>query len=320
MTVVFEMPGPVGLLTLEPLDVGAHTDLLHGWVTHPRSVFWGMQDADPAAVRAEYTRIQADPHHHAWLGRLDGSPLFLTETYDPAHSALAAHYPVAEGDVGMHVLVAPPGRPRHGVTSAVIRAVVTFALRDPAARRVVVEPDVRNDAIAARNAEVGFVVDRLVTLPDKVARLSFCTREAFLVGDIGAPTPAAEAEIDRCADHLNPAVMADAQRRLVAKAIAEFAHERLIAPQPDAPQPDTDRDAGYLLPVPGGCTYRFRARRYRLSISASSSCRRGRTCTGPRSCTDRRRRNGRRRCSSRRRTHRRTRNGASIQCWCSCWP
>ncbi|MBV1853924.1 GNAT family N-acetyltransferase [Catellatospora tritici] len=169
----------LGALTVEPLDLGAHLDLLHGWVTHPRSVYWGLLDADHDRVRAEYAAIAADPHHQAWLGRLDGVPLFLTESYDPARHELARHYPVASGDVGMHLLVAPTDTPRHGTTSAVMRTVLAFLFADPAHQRVVVEPDVRNDAIAVRNAEVGFVVDRLVQLPGKTARLSFCTRTAF---------------------------------------------------------------------------------------------------------------------------------------------
>ena len=59
------------------------------------------------------------------------------------------------------------------------------------------------------------------------------------------------------ANHLNPATLAVAQRHLVAKAIAEFAHERLLAPVPVGD--------GYLLTTPDrGATYSFRARRLAL--------------------------------------------------------
>ncbi|MDG4765709.1 GNAT family N-acetyltransferase [Solwaraspora sp. WMMD406] len=184
-TTVFASTTPLGTVTVEPLDVERHATLLHAWITHPRSIFWGMPDADLDAVRREYERIVANPHHHAWLGRLDDVPLFLTETYDPAHSELATHYPVAPGDVGMHVLVAPPDRPLHRLTSTVMRAVMTFIFAEPAHQRVVVEPDVRNEAIAAKNAEAGFVVDRLIQLSDKRARLSFCTRAEFAASPLG---------------------------------------------------------------------------------------------------------------------------------------
>jgi siderophore synthetase component len=58
-------------------------------------------------------------------------------------------------------------------------------------------------------------------------------------------------------DHLNPSTLAVAQRHLVAKAIAEFAHERLLAP--------ALADDGYILTTPDrSASYSFRARRLAL--------------------------------------------------------
>jgi len=60
------------------------------------------------------------------------------------------------------------------------------------------------------------------------------------------------------AAHLTPAALERAQRHLVAKAIAEFSHERLIAPAPHA-------DGGWRLGVPAGdVEYRFDAQRTEL--------------------------------------------------------
>ena len=171
--------------TLEPLDLDLHLGLLHRWVTHPRAVYWEMQDASVQDVAREYARIQDDPYHHAWLGRVDGEPAFLAETYDPAHSELAALPEVRRGDLGMHLLVAPADVPVPGFTRTVFRAVMEHCFRDPSVRRVVVEPDVRNERIAALNAEAGFVVARQVPLATKVAALSFCTRDAFRASALG---------------------------------------------------------------------------------------------------------------------------------------
>ena len=189
--VVFRLASALGTMTVEPLDVDAHAPLLLPWVTHPRSAFWGMRDATHETVRAAYAGIAADPHHQAWLGRLDAAPLFLVESYDPAHSELAAHYRPAPGDVGMHVLVAPPRTPRHGLTSEVMRTVMAFLFDDERCRRVVVEPDVRNLRIAAKNAEAGFAVQRRIELAGKTAALAFCTRAQF------AASPLARRHDDR---------------------------------------------------------------------------------------------------------------------------
>ncbi|MFI1165236.1 GNAT family N-acetyltransferase [Streptomyces sp. NPDC020801] len=165
--------------TFRPLDPPRDAGLLHGWVTRPKAAFWMMRDATPQDVERAYLEIAADEHHHALLGLHEGVPAFLMEKYDPAHRELAGLYEPRPGDVGMHFLVAPAGTPVHGFTRAVITAVMRHLFEDPAARRVVVEPDVRNKAVHALNAAVGFVPEREIDKPEKRALLSFCTREQF---------------------------------------------------------------------------------------------------------------------------------------------
>jgi Acetyltransferase (GNAT) domain len=162
--------------TVDPLRDG---ELLHSWVTHPKASFWMMQDARLEDVERAYMEIAADEHHHAYLGLHDGEPVFLMEQYDPAHRELVGLYAPQPGDVGMHFLVAPADTPVHGFTRAVITAVLRHLFADPATRRVVVEPDVRNKAVHALNEAVGFVPEREIRKPEKKALLSFCTRERF---------------------------------------------------------------------------------------------------------------------------------------------
>lgn len=166
-------------LDLVPLVLERDVHLVHAWVTHPRSVYWGMQGASVEDVAGEYAAIVASEHHDVFVGLSGARPRFLVERYDPRHSPLADLPEVEDGDLGMHVLVAPTDAPLHGFTRAVMRAVVRFCFADPAVRRVVVEPDARNHAIAALNAAAGFVVLREVELPTKTAALSVATRESF---------------------------------------------------------------------------------------------------------------------------------------------
>ncbi|MEV7243870.1 GNAT family N-acetyltransferase [Streptomyces sp. NPDC093248] len=166
--------------TLRPLAPLRDAELLHGWVTHPKSAFWMMRDARLQDVERAYMEIAADEHHHALLGLRDGEPVFLMEKYDPAHRELAGLYEPLPGDVGMHFLVAPTDTPVHGFTRAVITAVMAHLFEDPETRRVVVEPDVANKAVHALNEAVGFVPEREIQKPEKRALLSFCTRERFL--------------------------------------------------------------------------------------------------------------------------------------------
>ncbi|TQK68325.1 GNAT family N-acetyltransferase [Nocardioides sp. SLBN-35] len=258
------------MITIEPLDVERDLDLLHAWVTHPRSAYWMMLDASRDDVREEYAGIAADPHHDAWLGRVDGRPTFLAETYDPAHSPLAGLPEVRDGDLGMHVLVAPPAGPAvPGLTTAVFDAVMEHCFADPAVRRVVVEPDARNEPIRAKNLAAGFVELREVPLPGKTAMLSVCSRDDWNAPDLvrtpyelagkwteSRPERMGRADTDH-ADHLTPELMDSAQRHLVAKALGEFAHERLLAPIPVPGEERWRVDAG-------PSSYTFAARRHLL--------------------------------------------------------
>ncbi len=250
---VFTRDSAMGRITIEPIDLDRDGGLLHAWITHPRSVFWGMQGASVEEVRRAYADIAADPHHEARLGRVDGEPAFLVETYEPQHSELAGTYDGRPGDIGMHVLVAPSDHPRSGFTTAVFRAVMQLCLDDPERHRVVVEPDVRNERIAALNAAAGFRVVGRVQLSDKVAAVSVCTREDFAASGLGRDAAGSGDPVR----HLAPDHMQRAHRFLVAKAIGEFAHERLLHPTPVGPDHE-------IVSPDGRVTYRFHAHRYEL--------------------------------------------------------
>ncbi|MFJ9035659.1 GNAT family N-acetyltransferase [Streptomyces sp. NPDC102406] len=164
---------------IRPLDPLHDAELVHGWVTHPKAAFWLMGDASLPDVEREYMSIAAAEHHDAFIGERDGVPVFLMERYDPRYVELVGLYEPEPGDIGMHFLVAPTDTPEHGFTRAVITAVMEHLFADPAVRRVVVEPDVRNKAVHALNEAVGFVPDREIDKPEKRALLSFCTRAGF---------------------------------------------------------------------------------------------------------------------------------------------
>ncbi|MBT2530998.1 acetyltransferase [Arthrobacter sp. ISL-48] len=167
--------------TFRCLDARADALLLHSWVTQPYASFWGMLSATIDTVVEEYSKIQASGHHHALLGLDGGVPAFLMEEYLPASSPLAGVYAVQPGDIGMHLLVAPPsGGRRPGYTAAVMDAVLDRLFRKPGVERVVVEPDARNVKIHALNLRLGFQPAGVVGLPDKQALLSICSRSDYL--------------------------------------------------------------------------------------------------------------------------------------------
>ncbi|MGP5921405.1 GNAT family N-acetyltransferase [Brachybacterium alimentarium] len=243
--------------TLAPVRPTQDAEAVHAWLTSPHARYWEMQDHTLEQVREHLQTVAAHPAQNGWIGRRRtaadtgdaGAPLFYVETYRPSLLIPAHELPEQPGDLGMHLLIAPPGEtPVHGVTAAVMRDVVAFCLGDPGADgtagldalRLVVEPDARNTAILAKNAAAGFRVLREIDLVadghTKRAALSVCTREDFAASPLGQGRSGERAPHA----HLSRGTAARAHRHLVAKALSEFAHERLIAPRADAASAQAD--------------------------------------------------------------------------------
>ena len=174
----------LGTFRVAPVDLDSDVELLHGWLTHPKSAYWLMGDHSPKDTARYFRSVHDSEHENAYLGSWEGRPRFLAELYSPEHGELAPHHATLPGDVGMHFLVAPVAptdTPVRGFTLAVITTVMELAFADPAIDRVVVEPDVRNEAVHRLNEAVGFRIESTIHLAqsDKDAYLSTCTREDF---------------------------------------------------------------------------------------------------------------------------------------------
>ena len=221
----------VGDFYLRPLRIPEDISLVHSWVTQPYAKYWKMVGFSPEEVESGYREIcqTADVH----LGYFNDKPAFLLETYSPLEDPVGEHYNVLPGDLGMHVLVAPPDEPIRGFTWSVFKFIMDYMFRDPEIKRIVVEPDIRNEKIHALNIRAGFEYQRVIQLGPKTAHLAFCTREQYysaereeasLIRDKEAQAP------EKVAHHLQPEIWQRVNRHLIRKALSEFAHERLIQP------------------------------------------------------------------------------------------
>ncbi|SFR67709.1 Protein N-acetyltransferase, RimJ/RimL family [Agromyces sp. CF514] len=186
MTVVTEFE-----ITIRPTDASGDAATVQRWLAHPKSAFWGMQELGVDEVADYLGEVATHPHQDSWVGSVDGSQAFLAETYDPASVLLVGIHDALPGDLGMHVLIAPAeGHARHGLTDAVFAAVMRWCFDELGAERVVVEPDVRNAAIAVKNARAGFRVLGEVDVPEgahvKRANLSVCMRADFAASALGS--------------------------------------------------------------------------------------------------------------------------------------
>lgn len=172
--------GTVSVLTLDPV---ADLDTVHSWVTAERARFWGMLGHSREQVRDIYAYVDSLTTHHAFLVERDGEPIALFQTYEPAADPLGDCYEVRPGDVGVHLLIGPAagGVPdgERGFTAGLMTALLGYVFGDPAARRIVVEPDARNDKAIGRMLSAGFEAGPEIDKPEKRARLAFLSRERW---------------------------------------------------------------------------------------------------------------------------------------------
>ncbi|MFE6282977.1 GNAT family N-acetyltransferase [Streptomyces sp. NPDC057877] len=183
-----------GAVRVLPVDAHADAGLLHSWVSEERASFWGMNGLTREQVAEIYAHMETLDTHHAFLLLKEDEPVALLQTYEPDADRVSECYRVEPGDIGVHLLLAPadPGTARAGWTTALVRAVTSYALLALDQRRIVVDPDVRNDKAIARFLREGFVAGPKVVLPEidlpdvylpeKHAQLAFLTREAVFPG------------------------------------------------------------------------------------------------------------------------------------------
>ncbi|NUT33992.1 MAG: acetyltransferase [Hamadaea sp.] len=188
MSTVFETTvDGFGRVGFAPVDPAADAELLHSWVTEDRARFWGMLDAGRADVQEIYERLDTLSTHHAYLVRRDGTPVALIQTYEPEADRVGECYPVAPGDLGLHLFLGPAADGAvPGFSAALVSAVLRFLFDGLGARRLVADPDAANVKAIARLVRSGFTLGPLVTLPEvrlpevflpaKQAQLAFRTR------------------------------------------------------------------------------------------------------------------------------------------------
>ncbi|KOX00484.1 siderophore biosynthesis protein [Streptomyces sp. NRRL B-1140] len=189
-----EVTDGFGTVRLLPVDPGADAAVIHRWVSEDRAAFWGMTELTEQQVADVYAHMATLDTHHAHLVVRDGEPVALLQTYEPEADRVSECYEVRPGDIGVHLLLAPagPGGGQRGWTARLVAAVAAYVLPGLGRRRIVVDPDVRNEKAITRFRALGFAPGPVVVLPEidlpdvylpeKKAQLAFLDREILFPG------------------------------------------------------------------------------------------------------------------------------------------
>lgn len=168
------------LVELDPTPGSGDVETVHAWVVQDGAEFWMMRDHTLDEVREIYQWLHDQPTHASYLVRDGDLPVALFQTYVPRAEEVGEHFEVRDGDLGMHLMLAPATEARAGFTWDVALALGDHVLAgDPTIRRIVIEPDARNAKAVARAQAMGFALGPVVQLSTKPAQLAFLEREVY---------------------------------------------------------------------------------------------------------------------------------------------
>ena len=228
----------VGEFSIKPFMLDRDINAVHDWVNREYAVYWGMQGFTLEQVRNCYQKLCEEQAVYA--GFYQSDLCFLIELYDPASDLVAQFYPHRHGDLGMHILLAPASQPLNHFSWTVFYTVMNFICQLPGVKRIVVEPDARNNKIHRLNQRAGFCNHQKIFFPHKTALLATVDADFFLSihkqsNFIMNHSLVSSVDIDHqpflATSHLQPRLWAEVNRLLICKAISEFAHECLIIPE-----------------------------------------------------------------------------------------
>jgi RimJ/RimL family protein N-acetyltransferase len=167
----------LGSFALHPIHPESDIHHIHQWVNQDYAVYWGMNGFSIEEVKTAYQNILN--HSQVYIGYFNSEIAFLLECYNPADDLISRHYEVENGDKGMHILVAPPKNRIPNFTWNIFTVIMDFIFSHDEVKRIVVEPDLRNEKIHLLNKKAGFEYRKIIELPHKTAHLAFCTRSQY---------------------------------------------------------------------------------------------------------------------------------------------
>jgi len=228
----------IGQVGIRQLALNTDIPYIHNWVTQDYAHFWGMNELSLDQVHDYYLNLEVNTSTECFVGVVNGEPTFLVERYQPKHDAVGELYEVKDGDIGMHILIAPTKHPIRNFTFHIMNTVMQFIFDNATIHRVVVEPDHRNHKIHQLNRRVGFHHEKKIQLGEKLAYLGFCTRAQFIRAtqkehQIMQTLANSEKLLTTpmlATDAIRPEIWQHVNRLHLKKCLAELSHERIITP------------------------------------------------------------------------------------------
>lgn len=151
---------------------GRDLDLIHRWMNEPHvAAYWNQawtRERWSEHLAAQLAGVESRP----FLIDHEGQPVAYVELYRAARHAVAAHYDAELHDLGVHIAIGEVALTGRGLARAICGSLIEAILgMEAACRRIIAEPDVRNDAACRLFLALGMRRVREVDLRYKRAAL-----------------------------------------------------------------------------------------------------------------------------------------------------
>lgn len=166
-------------IAFREVDLSRDLGRLHRWLNEPHVLPYWTQDDPLPEVRDTISERAANEDQSLYIGHVDHVPMSYWESYWAAADGISEYYDADPADQGIHLLIGPPEYLGQGYATPLLKRMTAFQFRHDETRRVVTEPDVRNETAIHVFENCGFEARREVEMEAKDALLMVCTRETF---------------------------------------------------------------------------------------------------------------------------------------------
>nr|WP_209121411.1 GNAT family N-acetyltransferase [Alkalihalobacillus sp. BA299] len=152
---------------------------LHYWHHQDHVIPFWKQNFPLPEYKAHLEKLLQDQHQTLYIGHINGEPMSYWECYWAKDDIIADYYDVRLEDQGIHLLFGPQKFLGKGLALPLLRAIVAFRFQHESTKKIVAEPDIRNDKMIHIFKKCGFEPQKEIDLPDKRGLLMFCERTTF---------------------------------------------------------------------------------------------------------------------------------------------
>ncbi len=166
-------------LDMRPFDMEQDLLVIHDWVNRDYAKkFWQM-DGPVQMLEAFYIKNCCCDYSSTFVGLIDGEHAFLIEPYWPMREPVGKYYDAQPDDYGFHIMVRPPSAATSSLLINTFRTALEYMFTLPAIGRVIGEADNKNHKLDALTRLVGYKLQEVIIMPEKLANLTICTRESY---------------------------------------------------------------------------------------------------------------------------------------------